>query len=59
LSYQLSAQMNAHFGVNNLFDVMPPLLTANHKYQQAGTLTNGTAFDLTGRAFYAGVHLKF
>jgi outer membrane receptor protein involved in Fe transport len=59
LSYQLSPQMNAHFGVNNLFDVMPPLLTANHKYQQAGTLTNGTAFDLTGRAFYAGVHVTF
>jgi outer membrane receptor protein involved in Fe transport len=59
LSYQLSSQVNSHIGVNNLFDVMPPLLTANHKYQQAGTLTNGTAFDLTGRAFYAGIHVTF
>ena len=59
LSYQFTPQINSHFGINNLFDVTPPLLTANHKYQQQGTLTNGTAFDLTGRAFYAGVHIKF
>lgn len=59
LSYQFSPQINSHVGINNLFDVQPPLLTANHKYQQAGTLTNGSAFDLTGRAFYAGVHVTF
>ncbi|MCH2055531.1 MAG: TonB-dependent receptor [Thalassotalea sp.] len=58
-SYTFNENTNAYFGISNVFDKQPPLLTANHKYQQQGTLTNGTAFDLTGRAFYAGIKLNF
>ena len=39
--------------------LVAPHLTAGHKYQQQGTLTNGTAYDLVGRAYYAGVKLNF
>lgn len=59
VSYNITDNANAYVGVTNLFDEQPELLTANHKYQQQGTLTNGTAFDLTGRAFYAGVKFNF
>jgi len=58
-SYNLTNQINAYFGITNLFDEQPPHLTAGHKYQQQGTLTNGTAYDLVGRAYYAGVKLNF
>ena len=58
-SYSITDNVNAYVGINNLFDEQPPLLTANHKYQQEGTLTNGTAFDLTGRAYYAGIKVNF
>lgn len=58
-SYNITSDINAYIGVTNLFDEQPPHLTANHKYQQEGTLTNGTAFDLTGRAYYAGVKIDF
>lgn len=58
-SYQVNDAIKGYLGISNVFDVQPPLLTANHKYQQQGTLTNGTAFDLSGRAFYAGVTLDF
>ena len=59
VSYNLTENVNAYFGITNLFDEQPPSLTANHKYQQEGTLTNGTAFDLTGRAYYAGIKVNF
>ena len=58
-SYNLTNQINAYFGITNLFDEQPPHLTAGHKYQQQGTLTNGTAYDLVGRAYYAGIKLNF
>ena len=58
-SYNLTNQINAYFGITNLFNEQPPHLTAGHKYQQQGTLTNGTAYDLVGRAYYAGVKLNF
>ena len=58
-SYNLTNQINAYFGITNLFDEQPPHLTAGHKYQQQGTLTNGTAYDLVGRAYYAGVKVNF
>lgn len=58
-SYQLLDNVNTYVGINNLFDKTPPQLTANHKYQQSGTMTNGTAYDLTGRAFYAGINVAF
>lgn len=58
-SYNLLDNTDLFFGVNNMFDVQPQELTANHKYQQAGTLTNGSAFNLTGREYYAGVKVHF
>ncbi|WP_220767685.1 TonB-dependent siderophore receptor, partial [Shewanella sp. MBTL60-007] len=58
-SYNFTENFNGYFGVKNLFDEQPPHLTANHKYQQQGTTTNGTAFDLVGRGYYAGIKLDF
>lgn len=58
-SYQFNENANTYLGVKNVFDEQPPLLTADHKYQQAGTLSNGTAYDLVGRYFYAGITLSF
>ncbi len=58
-SYQVTNNISTYLGITNVFDEQPPHLTANHKYQQQGTLTNGTAFDLTGRAYYAGVKVDF
>lgn len=58
-SYSFSENINAYFGVSNLFDEQPPHLGSNQKYQQQGTTTNGTAFDLVGRAYYAGIKLNF
>ena len=58
-SYQFNENANTYLGVKNVFDEQPPLLTADHKYQQAGTLSNGTAYDLVGRYFYAGLTLSF
>lgn len=59
VSYNIMEKTNLFVGVTNLFDEQPPLLTATHKYQQQGTLTNGTAYDLSGRQFYAGVKMSF
>jgi iron complex outermembrane receptor protein len=58
-SYNILESTNLFIGVNNMFDVQPQELTANHKYQQAGTLTNGSAYNLTGREYYAGVKVDF
>ncbi|MBB1316717.1 TonB-dependent receptor [Shewanella sp. SR43-4] len=59
ISYSFSDSVNAYFGIKNIFDKQPPQLTQTHKYYQVGTLTNGTAYDLFGRSFYAGLKLNF
>ena len=58
-SYYINDNVNVYLGANNLFDEDPPLLGANQKYQQQGTISNGTAFDLTGRQWYAGISASF
>lgn len=58
-SYSFNDNVNAYIGVTNLFDEQPAHLGSNQKYQQQGTTTNGTAFDLVGRAYYAGIKLDF
>jgi outer membrane receptor protein involved in Fe transport len=47
-----------YFGVNNLFDKQPPVVTdlAN---QWPGTNTVASTYDLLGRRFYAGARAKF
>ena len=59
VSYNILDNSNVYVGVNNLFDEQPQVIGAGQNYHQAGTNTNGTAFDLTGRQFYAGLTFKF
>ena len=56
-SYQFSDSINVYIGANNLFEEDPPDLGFTHKYFEQGTNTNGTAFDVTGRQWYAGVKI--
>jgi iron complex outermembrane receptor protein len=59
VSYNLLEDSSVYIGVNNMFDEQPRVIGSNQKYHQAGTNSNGTAFDLTGRQIYAGVILTF
>lgn len=59
VSYSLLEDSSVYMGVNNLFDEQPQVIGSNQRYHQAGTNSNGTAFDLTGRQIYAGIILKF
>ncbi len=47
-----------YFGVNNLLDKQPPLITSGNS-QWPGTNTVADTYDLYGRMFYAGVTAKF
>jgi outer membrane receptor protein involved in Fe transport len=47
-----------YFGVNNLFDKQPPLVT-DLTNQWPGTNTVASTYDLLGRRFYAGVRATF
>lgn len=47
-----------YFGVNNLFDKQPPIVT-DLTNQWPGTNTVASTYDLIGRRFYAGVRAKF
>lgn len=47
-----------YFGVNNLFDKQPPLVT-DLVNQWPGTNTVASTYDLIGRRFYAGVRATF
>ena len=59
VSYSLLEDSSVYIGVNNMFDEQPQVIGSNQRYHQAGTNSNGTAFDLTGRQIYAGVNFKF
>jgi len=58
-SFQVTDSFKVYIGANNLFDEKPADLGFMHKYFQQGTNTNGTAFDTTGRQWYAGVKMSF
>ena len=57
-SWKITDKINLYVGSQNLFNESPPQLTGSHKYYQPGTETNGTAFDVTGRQWYAGFQLN-
>lgn len=57
--YHWGKSIEFQFGVRNIFDVQPPLMTNENKYLQPGTNSNGTAFDLLGRRWYTGMTAKF
>ncbi|MGI9287442.1 MAG: TonB-dependent receptor plug domain-containing protein [Pseudomonadales bacterium] len=58
-SFQITDSFNVYIGTNNLFDEDPEDMGFTHKYFQQGTNTNGTAFDTTGRQWYAGIKSSF
>ncbi|MFT5851983.1 MAG: iron complex outermembrane receptor protein [Colwellia sp.] len=59
VSYSLFEDSSVYIGVNNMFDEQPKIIGSNQNYHQAGTNSNGTAFDLSGRQIYAGINVKF
>lgn len=59
LLYRVTDDIKVQVGVRNAFDKTPPLLTNQHKYMQAGTNSNGSAWDILGRRWFAGVNVKF
>lgn len=59
VSYSVLEDSSVFIGVSNVFDEQPQMIGANQRYHQAGTNSNGTAFDLTGRQIYAGANFKF
>ena len=58
-SYQFNDSAKVYIGAKNLFDKEPPSMGFSHKYLDAGTGSNGTAFDAIGRQIYAGVNVNF
>lgn len=57
--YNFADGIEAYIGVNNLFNKQPPMLPQGTVYGDTGTNTASTAYDVTGRYYYAGVSVKF
>ena len=56
LSVDVSETLQLNAGVNNLFDLQPPLLGTA---QDGGANTLPNFFDVLGRDFFVGVHFRF
>jgi iron complex outermembrane receptor protein len=59
VTYTVFEDSSVYFGINNLFDEQPKVIGSNQNYHNVGTNSNGIAYDLTGRQFYAGIKVKF
>ena len=56
-AYDVTEQVNVYFGINNLFDQDPEILAQGSNYGGTGINTNGNAYDVIGRRYYAGVRV--
>lgn len=59
LQYHVTEDISVQLGVRNAFDKQPPLLTNQHKYLHQGANSNGSAWDILGRRWFAGFNAKF
>lgn len=59
LLYHVGKQFDFQIGVRNAFDKHAPLLTNQNKYFQQGTNSNGSAWDILGRRWFAGFTARF
>lgn len=59
LAYEVTDDIDVQIGVRNAFDKKPPLLTNQHKYLHQGANSNGSAWDILGRRWFAGFNAKF
>lgn len=55
LGYRVGESLELYLGGNNLLDEDPPLMGERPPYGQKCCNSNGTAYDLTGRQWYAGI----
>lgn len=55
--YQLTPQLELRAGVDNLFNAMPPIVGASPT--NAALNSTSQVYDTIGRAYYAGVNLRF
>lgn len=58
VNYQLTPELEAYMGVNNLFDKQAPLVLSGINSNTTGTNTAADVFDALGRRYYFGVRLK-
>jgi len=58
VSYDITKNVQAFVGANNLFDTRPPETYPGTPYENAGTGTFATVYDPIGAFFYGGVNLK-
>ncbi|WP_221794947.1 TonB-dependent receptor domain-containing protein [Aquisediminimonas sediminicola] len=51
--------LELYFGIDNMFDVKPPVINQNGASHITGTETAADTYDPYGRRFYAGAAIKF
>ena len=56
-AYDVTEQVNVYFGINNVLDEDPEILAQGSNYGGTGINTNGNAYDVIGRRYYAGVRV--
>jgi len=58
VNYQITPELEAYMGVNNLFDKQAPLVLSGVNSNVTGTNTAADVFDAVGRRYYFGVRFK-
>ncbi|MFT6645186.1 MAG: iron complex outermembrane receptor protein, partial [Patiriisocius sp.] len=56
-AYDVTEQVNVYFGINNVLDEDPEILAQGSNYGSPGINTNGNAYDVIGRRYYAGIRV--
>ncbi len=52
-------RLELQFGINNIFNKLPPILGDTNIAAYPGTATAADSYDLVGRVLYAGVNIAF
>jgi outer membrane receptor protein involved in Fe transport len=55
----IGAKLELYLGVDNVFNVKPPVINQNGSSHITGTETAADTYDPYGRRFYAGAAVKF
>jgi outer membrane receptor protein involved in Fe transport len=58
VNYQVTPELEAYMGVNNLFDTEAPLVLTGVNSNTTGTNTAADVFDAVGRRYYFGLRVK-
>jgi outer membrane receptor protein involved in Fe transport len=58
VNYQVTPELEAYMGVNNVFDTQAPIVLSGINSNTTGTNTAADVFDALGRRYYFGLRLK-